>query len=197
MKPITRLADGAVHGAFAGAVRPAAPGAPYPPALPGGYGGHPARPAWRAPGTHGAEHGAFDAALVIHRLEEAGMTLLALPGTGHTTKLRTSALEIVRPVVEAYGWEGARLRPAVPSAARITRMDEALAWVLLIPRQKVVIRRIVGARSLVSPITERHLFSWRRLGATVGADHKAVQRWHAQGVEMIVAGLGGADARLG
>jgi hypothetical protein len=46
------------------------------------------------------------------------------------------------------------------------------------------------ARALVSPVTERHLFTWRRLATLLGADHKAVQRWHAQGVAMIVAALG-------
>jgi hypothetical protein len=68
-------------------------------------------------------------------------------------------------------------------------MDEALGWITLIPSERLVIRRIVGARSLVSPITERHLYSWRRLGQAVGADHKAVQRWHGQGIDMLVAAL--------
>jgi hypothetical protein len=69
-------------------------------------------------------------------------------------------------------------------------MDEALGWIALIPKERYVLRRIVGARCLVSPVTERHLFSWRRLGGVLGADHKAVQRWHAQGVDMIVAAVG-------
>jgi hypothetical protein len=77
----------------------------------------------------------------------------------------------------------------VPSAEKITRMDEAMGWLTLIPQERYVLRRIVGARSLVHPITDRHLFPWRRLGAALGADHKAVQRWHAQGIEMIVRGL--------
>jgi hypothetical protein len=104
--------------------------------------------------------------------------------------MRTGGLEIVRSAAESYGWTAGRVRPAVPDAARITRMDESLAWVTLIPRDRVVLRRIVGARCLVSPFTERHVFSWRRLGEVVGADHKAVQRWHAQGIDLIVAALG-------
>ena len=68
-------------------------------------------------------------------------------------------------------------------------MDEALAWLQLIPQDRYVLRRIVGARSLVHPISDRHLYSWRRLGSVLGADHKAVQRWHAQGIATIVAGL--------
>ena len=85
---------------------------------------------------------------------------------------------------------GAKSRwPPVPSAAKITRMDEALAWMQSIPIENYVLRRIVGARCLVHPITDRHLFTWRRLGALLGADHKAIKRWHAQGIAVIVAAL--------
>ena len=134
----------------------------------------------------------LDADYVVYRLEEAGATLLALPGTGWTTRLRSSSLEIVRTALEAYGWTEARIRPAVPSAEKITRMDEALGWIPLIPVDRYVLRRVVGARSLVNPLTDRHLYPWRRLGVALGADHKAVQRWHAQGIRMIVTALNGA-----
>jgi hypothetical protein len=130
-----------------------------------------------------------DASFVIYRLEEAGATLLALPGTGYSTRLRVSQLEVVAEAAAAFGCHDGFVRAAVPSASRITRMDEALGWITLIPSERLVIRRIVGARSLVSPITERHLYSWRRLGQAVGADHKAVQRWHGQGIDMLVAAL--------
>lgn len=136
-----------------------------------------------------AEETGSGAEEVIRRLEEAGATLLALPNTGYTTRLRTSGLEIVRAAAEGYGWTEKRVRPAVPSAAHITRMDEALGWIPLIPLDRYVLRRIVGARALVHPITQRHMFSWRRLGELLGADHKAIQRWHAQGIDMIVGVL--------
>jgi hypothetical protein len=132
----------------------------------------------------------IDSAFIVYRLEEAGATLLALPGTGYSTRLRVSQLDVVQAAAEAYGADRARIRPPVPSASRISRMDEALGWIPLIPRERYVLRRIVGARSLVSPTTERHLYSWRRLGALIGADHKAVQRWHAQGIDMLVAAVG-------
>lgn len=148
----------------------------------------PARPARRGVKAETVV-GFYDAELVTYRLEEAGTTLLSLPQSGFTTKLRTSSLEIVRSAVEGYGWTEKQVRPPVPSAAKITRMDEALGWVLLIPVENYVLRRIVGARSLVSPVTERHLFTWRRLGALLGADHKAIQRWHGQGIAMIVSAL--------
>ncbi len=136
-----------------------------------------------------ATHTVIDADFVNYRLEEAGATLLALPGTGWSTRLRTSSLEIVHTALEAYGWTEARIRPPVPSAEKISRMDEAMGWIPLIPRDRYVLRRVVGARSLVHPITDRHLYPWRRLGTALGADHKAVQRWHAQGISMIVQAL--------
>ncbi len=136
----------------------------------------------------------IDAKHVTWRLEEAGATLLALPGTGWSTRLRTSSLEIVRTAIEAYGWAGQKVRPPIPSAAKITRMDEAMGWITLIPLDRYVLRRIVGARSLVHPVSDRHLFPWRRLGAALGADHKAVQRWHGEGIGIIVAALNGVSA---
>src|SRR5690242_13532205 len=72
---------------------------------------------------------AYDAKLVVARLEEAGRTLLSLPSGGFSTKLRSSSLEIVRVAAESYGWTEKQVRPAVPSAARITEMDESLAWI--------------------------------------------------------------------
>jgi hypothetical protein len=53
----------------------------------------------------------------------------------------------------------------------------------------VQLRRIVGARCLVSPVTERHLFSWRRLAEMLGSNHMSLKRWHAEGVDKIVNAL--------
>ena len=130
-----------------------------------------------------------DPEFVIARLAEAGATLLALPNTGPSTRLRTGGLEWVRDVVPVGARSQIKVRPAAPSAAAIDRMDRALAWVSIIPQDKYVLRRVVGARSLVCPLTGRQVFSWRRIGTAIGADHKAVQRWHAQGVALIVAAL--------
>lgn len=128
---------------------------------------------------------------VRYRLEEAGRTLLALPNKGPSTQLRTTRHDVVQSAVEVYGWTrvDARLRPTMPTSSQVTRMDEALDWIRFIPVDRYVLRRIVGARALISPITERHLFPWRRLGTLLGADHKAIQRWHKQGINLIVARL--------
>ena len=202
---------GAKYGAEYGAVRRSH--APFPPVKPGGNGAiSVSTKKLSVPGTnrngaqygagygakHGAQYGArigaprldITAEALITRLEDAGRTLLALPNTGYTTKLRTTQLDILATAVEAYATtQTARLRPAMPDAQRITRMDEALAWIPLIPRDRYVLRRIVGARALVSPVTERHLYTWRRLGILLGADHKAIQRWHGEGIALIRAAL--------
>ena len=202
--------NGAANGAARRAAGRGAPFAPCPPVSPGGHGGlgtaggaPGGRVARRTGAARGAANGAkpvvapsgvaVDADYVIYRLEEAGQTLLALPASGWNTQLRTTRIDVVRSALEGYGWDrgGGALRPAVPGADRIDRMDEALAWIPLIPLDRYVLRRIVGSRSLVSPITERHLFTWRRLGSLLGADHKAIQRWHGQGIGLIVAALKG------
>lgn len=130
-----------------------------------------------------------DAALVVVRLEEAGATLLALPGSGYTTGMRCGMPEVIHDVREAYGWLSARVRPPIPSAQKIDRMEEAWGWLKYIPADRYVLRKIVGARCLVHPTTDRHLFSWPRVATAVGADRRAVQNWHAEAIGLIVAEL--------
>ena len=197
--------------------RSQAPGASIPPVKPGGidapcavrpgfWAGIDARPDARidaapcrridarvdapidAPNPHTPDGARATAEFVLAALEEAGLTLLALPNTGPSTRLRQGGLEWVRDA-GAYPPDRTLIRPAVPSAAAIDRMDRVLAWIPRIPADKFVLRRVVGARCLVSPTNGRHLYSWRRLGTAIGADHKAVQRWHAQGIDLIVAAL--------
>lgn len=131
----------------------------------------------------------IDASTVVARLSEAGATLMALPHTGPSTRMRSGGLEWVRDVPAIGARAQTKVRPAVPDAAAIDRMDQALAWLSLIPQDRYVLRRVVGARSVVCPLTGRQMLSWRRIGAAIGADHKAVQRWHAQGVALIVDAL--------
>jgi hypothetical protein len=130
----------------------------------------------------------MDAETVIARLEEAGHTLLSLPRAGRTSEYRPTRHQFVAEALGAFAAAECGALP-VPPASRITRMDQALAWIPLIPADKLALRRIVGCRCLVSPVTGRHLFSWRRLARLLGADHKAIQRWHATGIDLIVATL--------
>jgi hypothetical protein len=132
---------------------------------------------------------AVSAAQIIERLEQAGATLLAMPDRGPSTRMRQMRFDIVHTALEAYGWAAPAVRPPRPSAADISFMDEAFGWLQLIPEQSYLLRRILGARALVHPITGRHLYTWRRLAAVLGADHKSVQRWHGNGVDLIRAAL--------
>ena len=126
---------------------------------------------------------------IVERLEEAGAAMLAMPSRGYSTALRITKLDVVHTALDAYGWEGAKMKPPAPSAMAVTRMDEAFGWLLYIPEKQYVLRRIAGARALVHPLTGRHLYAWRRLGDMLGADHKSVQRWHGQAIKMIHAAL--------
>jgi hypothetical protein len=123
--------------------------------------------------------------LIVLRLEDAGRVLLALPMRGHSTALRTGHPEVVHEAIEAYGWNDARGRPAAPSAAQITRMDEALAWLALIPNTRQELRRVVGRRMLIHPLNDRHLYSWRQIGREFGISHHTAESWHRQGIEAI------------
>lgn len=132
-----------------------------------------------------------DARFIVASLEEAGATLLALPDRGYTTGVRSGMPDVVHDWWDIYGWPTAvaSIRPPMPSADRIDRMECAFQWVRYIPDDRYVLRRIVGARCLVHPVTERHLFPWRRLGVVLNADYRAVQRWHAEAIDLIVAAL--------
>jgi len=127
---------------------------------------------------------------ITARLEQAGACLLALRlATIGPAGYRSAMPDVVREASASYGWSKATTRPAIPNAAEIDRMDEALAWVSLIPEDRYVLRRICNARALVSPTTQRHLFTWSQIARLIGADRKAVQRWHQQGIAIIAANL--------
>lgn len=122
---------------------------------------------------------------VAAQLEQAGATMLAMRSPTGPAGYGSGWPDVVRDAVEAYGYTPDRVRTPVPSAAAITRMDRAFAWIGLIPARSVVIRRIVGARAMVHPMTGRHLASWRKIGRLLGADPRAVMRWHRIGIEAI------------
>ena len=129
----------------------------------------------------------FDAETVILRLEQAGKTLLALPGKGcFPAQEGSSWPAVVHAAVEAYGYGEVEMRPPVPSAQAISQMDEAFRWIGLIPDSQRSHRRIVWMRLMVHPVRDHHLWSWRRIGRAFGWDHRAIQRWHAEAIDMIV-----------
>ena len=70
-----------------------------------------ARPDTRRPNPHTPDGAPATAEWVVAMLEDAGATLLALPQTGHSTRLRQSGLEWARDAA-AYPPDRTRLRPA-------------------------------------------------------------------------------------
>ena len=131
-----------------------------------------------------------DPAFVVAHLECAGKTLLALPHSGFSTLLKTSSLNSEMAAVSACGWfSGSAAKCPRPTSRAIDAMDNTMMWLWYIPQDMTVLRRCVGARSLVNPITDKHIYSWRRLGDFMGVDHKTAKRWHADGVRYIVNAL--------
>lgn len=130
---------------------------------------------------------------VIRRLERAGATLLALRVRGYSTEVAMRRHEVVREAVESYGWQDETIRPAVPNARAVAAMDEAFGWLAFIPDSDFVARRVVSARSLVDPVTDRYLFSWYRLGRALRMHTNTVQARHERGVEIICRRLTGVS----
>ena len=132
----------------------------------------------------------IDQEFVIRRLEMAGETLLSMRmRSPYPAPYRCAFPEGVHEAMLAYGWSTERVRPACPSSQDIDAMDRVYRWLSLIPQHRHVIRRIVAARSLIDPQSGRHVIHWRKLAGIIRADYRAVQRWHAQGIAMIVQAL--------
>jgi hypothetical protein len=131
-----------------------------------------------------------DAETIMARLHEAGATLQALPTTGPSLRMKTQqfgALQDIVPLTDRNN--NKRMRPPVPSAEQITRMDDALSWLALIPDDRYVLRRIVALRSITNPMTGAHLYSWQRIADKVHADSRAIKQWHKIGIDLIVDAL--------
>lgn len=127
---------------------------------------------------------------LVATLEQAGRTLQSMPARGtRPSEYGNGWPDVVHDASVAYGWTADRIRPAYPSARDIALMDEVYAWIGLIPESQRLLRRIVLLRSLVDPISDRHRFSWRKVGSTLGHDHKAAQRWHENAIISILVAL--------
>ena len=88
---------------------------------------------------------------------------------------------------DAYGRTNNTLRPASPTRFEITLMDEILLLPGLIP--DVLTRRIIHARALVTPVSNRYVYSWSKIATLLQSDRKAIALRHAKGLRSIVARL--------
>lgn len=115
------------------------------------------------------------------RLEHAYATLFKLPkDSGHRLKVATYGYvsEVVEPMQMRIG-------RIIMSASRldIGLMDEAVEWIRFI--DNLTIRRIVSLRSMVHPVTERHMYPWSRVATALRADSRAIKCWHDEGLTTI------------
>lgn len=88
---------------------------------------------------------------------------------------------------QAYGYTGERLRAPQPRSNEIALMDEILLLPNLIP--DITTRRIVNARALVTPVSNRYVYSWTKLAFMLHMDKRRVGTMHYKGILAIVSRL--------
>lgn len=117
-------------------------------------------------------------------LEWAGSKMLSLQVRGtKPSGYRSFWPDYEQDKATAYGYTSERLRPALPSGHDISLMDE----ILLLPNliSDPTIRRIVHARSLVTPVGNRYLYTWVKIAKLLHTDRRAIARLHGQGLSEI------------
>ena len=127
------------------------------------------------------------------RIEHAGAVMRCLCVKHPSTLLAQGRALMVREALEGYAPRGDARAYPMPSARDVSLMDEALAWILLIPNQTK--RRVVSLRSQYHPLRERHVMSWRACGATLRISDKSAQRWHAETLTFLQAALAGWEVK--
>lgn len=68
-------------------------------------------------------------------------------------------------------------------------MRRVLGWIAVIPADRVGLRRVVAARSLILRETGRHAVTWYRLAKLLHVPQRTTREWHAAGVDLILAEL--------
>jgi hypothetical protein len=74
----------------------------------------------------------------------------------------------------------------------LQEMRQTFRWIEFIGPDCTMVRRCVAGRAMVDG-RGVHLNSWCRLGRLLRADVRAVHRWHAEGLMLIVSQLGVVD----
>ena len=135
-----------------------------------------------------------DAAYVTRRLEAAGTTLMCLPANGTApAALKAAWPEIVRSALEISTFPDGHPRPPRPSAQAITAMDEAFTWLALLGNGAVQTKRLLWMRLMIWPMSDKHLFSWRKIAKSTGLHRDVLTLRHARGIDRIVTRLNCQD----
>lgn len=114
-------------------------------------------------------------------LYQAGRTLMALRVSGCWPSGHRSGMPECLRDPEDMRYAETEYSPAAPSPSQVSAMDLALGWISLLPaatEAQVRIRKLVWARCLVSPRSDRPIYSWARLGRMLGlSENTAKTRW--------------------
>lgn len=140
---------------------------------------------------------------IKQRLEEAGATLLMLPMPANAAPRGYKSNwppDIVRTYQE---WFTAQVmadrdnleemmagRNAVTVRAtqkQMDNLDEVLRWMWYI--QDTRKRGVVSLRSLKHPISDKHLYGWRRIARMYRMHENTIRKWNSEGIEDIQRGL--------
>ena len=136
-----------------------------------------------------ARQQSFSKEYVKDSLEFAGQSLLSLkiraPGP---SGMRSFWPDIVGNELEDLP-AGVKNRATMPTSRQIDAMDEILAWISLIPQERVEIRRTVGFRALLSPVSDKYLYPWARIAKKLSCDPRTVKSWHEIGLGLITREL--------
>ena len=106
---------------------------------------------------------------VADRLEEAMDVLRRMP-TDRPHGYKVCWPDIIQTYNEAYGYNPAQVREGYPDPSAISRMDEALGWIIKLPDstrkpiRKIVVGRACGVR-------------WVTLSRKTGEDRESLRRW--------------------
>lgn len=106
---------------------------------------------------------------VADRLEEAMDVLRRMP-TDRPHGYKVAWPDIVQAYSESYGYNPTQLREGYPDPAAISRMDEALGWIIKLPDstrkpiRKIVVGRACGVR-------------WVTLERKIGRPRLTIKRW--------------------
>lgn len=143
------------------------------------------------------------------RLEQAGRTLMLLPmprrglpaehGSNWPEVVRTARDYWVAALTgededpEEAKWRMKELeeqanRTRVQVSRRdIEQMDESLEWLWFVEDEKK--RRVVLSRSLIHPISDRHVASYAKLGRRFHRNERTIRTWFDDGINEIACGL--------
>ena len=115
-------------------------------------------------------------------LEWAGEKLLSLPVSNtRPDKYRNNWPQFKQSPNQDFSHTTLRITP--PNGNEIDTLDKIFDLILFIPNP--TIRRIIQSRSLIIPISYRHLYSWLEIAELLNLSRRTIKRHHDFGLNFI------------